>query len=266
MFGALAIANKAEALMRLGELDEARALLAQSAEMFTDLGSLTASAAYVLIGALDTERGDLARARVSLERARQLAEHGGEVHAETAALCGLSRVLIEEDLGAAREYARLALARATELERAVALCAAALVELRADDRDAALSLAAEAQAVAQRTNDRVSLARALEIRGAAARPVDVTHIEAAARVWREVGDPVAARRADMVLATARGDTAQAERAREDLVRLGVRPDLDVAGSDPRTAPPGRRAPHRDARTVRRHPSGRPDPANRLAIA
>ncbi|MGH2849180.1 MAG: BTAD domain-containing putative transcriptional regulator, partial [Solirubrobacteraceae bacterium] len=230
MFGALAIANKAEALMRLGELDEARALLAQSAEMFADLGSLTASAAYVLIGALDTERGDLARARVSLERARQLAEHGGEVHAEAAALCGLSRVLIEEDLGGAREYARLALARATELERAIALCAAALVELRADDRDAALSFASEAQAVAQRTNDRASLARALEIRGAAARPVDVTSIEAAARVWREVGDPVAARRAEMVVAGARGDPAEAERVREDLVRLGVRPDLDVAGA------------------------------------
>jgi DNA-binding SARP family transcriptional activator len=238
LFGALAIANKAEALIRIGELDEARPLLVQSAEMFTALGSLTASTPYVLMGALDTERGDLARARVSLERARRLAERAGDVHAEAAALCGLSRVLVEEDLDAARVHARHALERATDLERAVALCAAALVELRADELDAARSLAAEAQAVAERTNDRASLARALEIQGAAMRPFDLARIEAAARLWREVGDPIAAHRADMILATARGDRAGAERARDELVRLGVRPDLDVAGTilaEPRSA-------------------------------
>jgi len=230
LFGALAIANKAEALMRIGELDEARPLLVQSAEMFTALGSLAASTPFMLIGGLDTERGDLARARVSLERARRLAQRGGDVHAEAAALCGLARVLVEQDLEAARRHARQALARATDLERAVALCTAALVELRAGERDAAVTLATQAQAIAERTDDRASLARALEVQGAAARPPDQARIEAAAQLWRDVGDPVAARRAELVLASVRGDRAGAERAREALARLGVRADLDVAGT------------------------------------
>ncbi len=81
-----------------------------------------------------------------------------------------------------------------ETTRAVALCSAGLVELRSGERDAAASLASAAQLIAERTDDRASLARAPGVEGAAARPPNVARIEAAARLWREVGDPVAARR------------------------------------------------------------------------
>src|SRR5581483_1704522 len=59
MFGAIAISNKAEALLHIGELDEARALVIQATEMFSGLGSLMAAAPYTVLGAIEHERGDL---------------------------------------------------------------------------------------------------------------------------------------------------------------------------------------------------------------
>jgi tetratricopeptide (TPR) repeat protein len=49
-FAALALCNKADALLHLGELDDARAALAEALEMYSTLGSLFAGAAHGLLG------------------------------------------------------------------------------------------------------------------------------------------------------------------------------------------------------------------------
>lgn len=227
MFSAMAISNKAEALMHTGELDEARALLVQAAETFDRLGSLAATP-HILLGRLDSERGDLVRARVSLERALRIGERAGDVHDIALARCALARLLAQDDPPAARTHARQAAEVATSLELAPALCACALVELHAGDLEAAERLALEAQTQAQRTDDRPSLAWALGLRGSARRPPDEEQLASAADLWREVGDHVAALRAELVLAGCRGDVDRSAEIHAELSACGVRPELDVA--------------------------------------
>ncbi len=229
LFSALAMSNKAEALMHVGELDEARALLTQAIEMFTELGSLLVCAPYTQLGALDAERGDFARARASLERARRLAEQAGDVHALVFALAGLAELLVDEDPESARTYAIEAVTQASSLERANALCTRSWVELKAGSRDEAARLSLEAQSEARRIDDSPSLARALELGGAARSPADEAQLEAAIQVWREIGDPVATLRAELTLAACRGDEGRIETLHGELARRGVGAELGVAG-------------------------------------
>ena len=112
------------------------------------------------------------RARGSFERARALADEGDDVHTLVVALCGLARVLAEDDLTAARKTAADGLARASGLERAAALCAAAEVELWARDGVAAERYAKQAETQARATGDRAALAESLELQGAARVPGD----------------------------------------------------------------------------------------------
>ncbi len=229
LFSALAMSNKAEALMRTGELEEARALLLQAIEMFTSLGSLLVCASYTELGALDAERGDFARARKSLERAHRLAEEAEDVHALVVALAGLAGLLADDDPHTARAYAKRAVEQATSLERAQALCALSWVELSSGNRAEAASLATKAQAEARRTDDSPSLARALELGAAAAQPVDQDQLQTAVKLWREVGDPIAMHRADLMLAACQGDTSRVRDLREELALRGVQPELGPAG-------------------------------------
>ncbi|HWD85575.1 MAG TPA: tetratricopeptide repeat protein [Solirubrobacteraceae bacterium] len=229
LFSALAMSNKAEALMRTGELEEARALLLQAIEMFASLGSLLVCESYTQLGALDAERGDFARARKSLERAYRLAEEAEDVHARVVARAGLAGLLADDDPDTARAYAKQAVEQATSLERAHALCALSWVELSSGNRAEAASLSMEAQAESRRTGDSPSLARALELGAAASHPVDQTQLQTAVELWREVGDPIAAQRADLMLAACRGDVDRVKDLREELARRGVHPELGPAG-------------------------------------
>ena len=228
LFSALAMSNKAEALMRTGELEEARALLARAIEMFDELGSLAVCIPYTQLGALDAERGDFARARMSLERAHRLAVEVDDLHAVVFALSGLAAVLVVDDPQKARRYAIEAVARATSLERAHALAVRSWVELACGDRVQAAQLARQAREEAARTGDSPSLARALELSAAAREPPDEAQLQAAIEIWREVGDPIATDRAELMLATCRGDMARVEELRGELTRRGVAPELGAA--------------------------------------
>jgi ATP/maltotriose-dependent transcriptional regulator MalT/DNA-binding SARP family transcriptional activator len=228
LFSALALSNKAEALMHTGELEEARAVLVRAIEMFTDLGSLLVCAPYTQLGALDAERGDLARARTSLERALRLAEEADDLHSLVFALAGLAGLMVDDDPETARRYATEAATRATSLERAYALCVWSWVELAAGNRTESAKLSNEAVGEARQTGDSPSLARATELSAVASRPPDQAGLEAAARLWREVGDPIATERAELVLAACRGDSRRVQDLREQLSRRRVQPELGVA--------------------------------------
>jgi ATP/maltotriose-dependent transcriptional regulator MalT/DNA-binding SARP family transcriptional activator len=228
-FSALALSNKAEAHLRLGQLDDAAATLAEADAIYEALGSLAGSIARVLYGELYRQRGDMVRARGSFERARALAEESDDAHSLVAALSGLARVLAQEDLAAARSAAADAVALASGLERATALCAAAEVELRARSNSAAADLARQAEEQARATGDRAALAEALELQGAARGPAGETRLRAAIAIWEDVGNPVGAARARLGLAILAGDAESATTLRKELGALGVAPALGVPG-------------------------------------
>lgn len=229
LFAAVAASNKAEALMHTGRVEEAHALLGQAIEMFSSLGSLASCVPYLLLGLLEAERGELTRARITLERALRLADTGSDMHCAVLARAALARVLARDDSDAARAQSRAALEDATGLERARALWAAAWVELCAGDRGAAAGMAAEAQAEARRTGDRPTLAASLELRGVCFEPPDEAQLEAAVELCRELGDPIAAARAGLTLAACRSDHAAIADLRDELIRQGVQPEAGVAG-------------------------------------
>jgi ATP/maltotriose-dependent transcriptional regulator MalT/DNA-binding SARP family transcriptional activator len=228
-FSALALSNKAEAHLHLGQLDNARAAVADAAAIYDALGSLHASMLQVIDGELYRQRGDMVRARSSFERARALAEEGEDAHTLVHALCGLARVLGEEDLGAARTAAADGVARASSLERPAALCAAAEVELRARDGAAAEKFARQAEAQARGTGDRAALAESLELQGAARVPGDEARIRSAIDLWDDIGNPVGSARASLALAILTGDQETAEARRRELAAMGVAPALGVPG-------------------------------------
>jgi hypothetical protein len=157
-FVALAMTNKAEAHLRLGQLDDARAAAADATSIYEALGSLHASIPHVIFGELYRQRGDMVRARNSFERARALAAEADDAHTVASALFGLARVLAAEDIETARSVAAEAVATASSLERAAALCAAAEVELRGANAAAADDFARQAEKQARATGDRAALA------------------------------------------------------------------------------------------------------------
>lgn len=238
-FSALALTNKAEAHLRLGQFADAGAAVADAEVIYQALGTLHDSILHVVSGELYRQRGDLVRARNSFERACTIAGQSDDAHTAAHALGGLARVLAEEDLDAARQAAAAALAAASSLERAAALCASAEVELRGRDVVAAAAAARDAAAEARATGDRAALAESLELQGAALaaggtpdpddRRGGQAQLRAAVGLWEDVGNVAGAARARLGLALLVGDGDLAEACRQDLTGLGVAPSVGVPG-------------------------------------
>jgi DNA-binding SARP family transcriptional activator len=228
-FSALALANKAEAHLRLGQLDDAHAAAADASAIYQALGSLHGSIPHAIDGELSRQRGDMVRARGSFERARALAQECDDAHTLVYAQCGLARVLAGEDLAAARTAAADGLARASGIERAEALCAAAEVELCAREGAAAHAFAKQAEVQARATGDRAALAESLELQGAARVPPDTARLRSAIDLWQDVGNPVRTERARLGLAIVVGDQELAQASRRELAAMGVAPTLGVPG-------------------------------------
>lgn len=236
-YAALATCNKGEALMSLGELDDAHAAFVEALAVYSDLGSLMASWPETMLGVLYRERGDLTRARLAFERGERLAERSEDAHTLVFAHCGLARTLAGDDPSRGRAHARKAIELASSLERAQALCAAAWVELCAGDREAAAAMAGDAESEARATGDRPSLADALALRGIASRPPDGHLLTVAVELWAAIGNVIAQRRALLVLANCRGDAAAATELRQELAARGVVADLDPSWA-PALSEPG----------------------------
>jgi len=226
-FSALALTNKAEAHLRLGQLADTGAALAAAAVIYQALGSLHSSLIQLLYGELYRQRGDMVRARNCLEQARSLAAEVDDPHTLVVALAELARILAADDVPAARQAAADALARASSLERGVVLCAAAEVELRARSAAAAERFARQAEAQARASGDRAVLAESLELRGAAQVPGDEALIRSAIDLWDDVGNPVAAARARLGLAMLTDDLEAAQSCQRALGAMGVAPGLGV---------------------------------------
>ncbi len=184
----------------------------------------------MIFGELYRQRGDIVRARGAFERARGLAAEADDAHTAASALFGLARVLADEDVAAARNAAAEAVALASSLERAAALCARAEVELRGGDGAAAADFARQAEKEARSTGDRAALAEAFELQAAARAPGDEQQrLRSAIGLWDDVGNTVGSARGRLALGMLIGDRAMADEARRQLTALGVAPALGVPG-------------------------------------
>ena len=231
-FQALGLVNRAETRMHLGRLDEAIADFEAAKSVYQRMNSRGIAHPLSGLGEIYRQRGDFALARASYEEAVSVADAAGDIQALVPALAGLARVLVQEDTGEAARLADRAVACGPGLGYVGALLASGWVALAGGDRATARARAEQAAAEARSRRDRAGLAGALELEAGAIeeRGQAAERLEEAASLWRGLGNPLGAARADVGAAAALGPRArdQAERAQRTLRALGARGAAAVA--------------------------------------
>lgn len=220
----LAQHNRADLLLRGGRPRAARDGFRAARTTLQRAGA--GSVAYPLTGLGESYElcGDLPQARAAYEEAVLVAEATGIAQALVPALCGLARVLAATgDAGAVPTAAR-ALAASTGLTEAAARVAVGWAVLTAEPA-VARDHAERAIGLARTGRNPAALADGLELAamthpGAEADPL----LADAARVWTDIGDPVAVARVELARARRNaGRTPAASRiiAERTLLALGV---------------------------------------------
>jgi DNA-binding SARP family transcriptional activator len=218
--------GRAETQLRLGHLDEAAADFAKVVELSLESGSNEAGLGLAGLGDVQRERGNLVLARIAYEDALARIEHDLNPDVVAPVLCGLARVIVDDDPSRARALAE----RAASLRwayPAAALNARGWLALAADDRDSAEAAAAAAVGQARELQDRYNLAEALELEVfASAEPATrKAQLEEALAIWREIESRVRVAEGELALASlSSGAEARAaeDRATRRLRALGVR--------------------------------------------
>lgn len=230
---ALALYTRGSAQLGLGRLDEAIADFEASRTKYQRMESR--DVVLPLLGLADAyrERGDLALARCAYTEIVQWAERLDDDRGLVPALAGLARVLVGDDPGRAAALAARSVECGQGSARVIALLAAGWVALERGAPEQAEGSALSALDLAGARSDRAGLAEALELRSAASLDPAVTlrSLREAARVWAEIGNPLACARNAVALARAAGasepEVAEAE---QRLRSLGVRePSAPAAG-------------------------------------
>ncbi|MFI6317674.1 tetratricopeptide repeat protein [Nonomuraea sp. NPDC050556] len=187
---AIALHNRAEALMGLGRLDEALADFGQARDIFGRVGSDKLGHPLAGLGRVHLELGDLTRAKVSYENALRHAEQLQNVQLTQSILAGLARIQVVDDPSGALNLAERAVAAGGGSGQAGALLAAGWVHAEIGDRATAAAYARSARALATNRRDRAGTAEALELSAlvVAGSPGERDELfEAAARIWRQIG-------------------------------------------------------------------------------
>ena len=202
LFGALASANRGEALVGLGRLDEAVRELEAARAGYERIGSRMASYPLTHLGTVHRLQGHQTLARAHFEEALFIGEASGDHQGLVPPLAGLAMVLAESDPEEAFRLASRASSLAS-LSRPKALVAATEAAVRTGDFTLAASRAEEAGAAARDHRDRPALAEALELRAKVTTdPVAAARLlEEAATIWLATGSPLG--RARVLLARAR---------------------------------------------------------------
>ncbi len=169
---AAALHNLAEALVQLGEYDEAGWHLQRSVALGRRLGHGRIALGLLGLGEINRQLGQDQQARTRYQEAVELARDSAETQVLVPALAGLARLhAFTTDqpgraLDRALEAAEEATAAATGWLRPVALTAAGWVALRREDREHAATFARESVAAARETHSLDLLADALELAAA----------------------------------------------------------------------------------------------------
>lgn len=227
---ALARVNLAEALVRVGRLDEAVHEAEASRLQFGVLDSPLVGGAWRILGSVNTIRGSLSRAAHAYSEAVRYAEEHGFSQVLLPALVGLALVRAADD----REAARDLLDRARALPAVTHHLASKLAHgwfllMESDERPAARG---EALAIAEREltealhySENSVVAEALELAVLAGdRQPDDPRLAEAREMWRAAGNRVRSTMNAYVAARLSGATVAEHRALQDLHRLGLHAD------------------------------------------
>lgn len=225
-FLALSLSNRGETKLRMGRIDEALADLEASRMRYRQIHSEMVSYPLQLIGEIHGERGNLAHARVMLEEALQVAEGAGDVQGVVPTLACLAMIVAREDPERARALADQAVSYGAGMAYVLALLAAGWVAAVAGEPARATELAGQAEAVARARHDRAGLADALALAAVTADDPRTTarRLAEAGAIWREVGNPLAEAKVDLVLASidrGAGSAMLRRKAERRLEALGV---------------------------------------------
>lgn len=199
MIAGIAYCNRAEIMLRTGELDQAIADADEGRRILAQVGARTEAYAHHLLGAARTERGELALAQQAFERSLRLAEPAGDRQALVPAEIGLATVLAASDPDAATAAAE----RARELDGGMLTAEAHLVSawiaLATGDRDTAADHASEARRQAVERGNRAAAAEAATCLALlSAEPI--AGLREAQALWEDLHAPVWAARVELAVA------------------------------------------------------------------
>ncbi|MFI7636099.1 tetratricopeptide repeat protein [Nonomuraea sp. NPDC049400] len=220
---AIALHNRAEALMGLGRLDEALADFQRARDIFSRVGSDKLGHPLAGLGKVYLERGELMHARISFENSLKHAEQLQNAHLTQTALAGLARVHAVDDPALAVQLAERAVAAGGGSSRVEALLAAGWVWAETGDRTKAGAYAQSAREAAVGRRDRAMMAEALELSAftVAESPGERADLLAsAAEIWAQIGSPVNIAR--NAFARARLNGSGLHEAEQELRRVGIR--------------------------------------------
>ncbi|WP_346109281.1 BTAD domain-containing putative transcriptional regulator [Nonomuraea maheshkhaliensis] len=238
-FAALNVANRAQALTRLGRLEEALTEAADAVARWEAMGSRLTGTGMNQLAAVHALRGDRGAATALYRRVIAQAEPSGEVQALSHALNGLAELLAYEDPDEAARVARQALRYVDGIAGVAARIAAVRVALAAGRREEARALLEQVEPVATGRRDHAALAAVAEMR--AELDGDVASADEAVRRWTMLGDPIGRARAELVRAALADPATGVEVAvavRERVHAIGCRAlDDRIDALVARAAPP-----------------------------
>lgn len=226
-FVAVALSNRAEALIHLGRLEEAAADAADAVATWRALGSRLVVYALEQVASVQRLRGDRAGATATYTEALAEAEAASDAQGLVSSLVALAELRCDEDPEDAMALARRALSYGG-LGYVAACLAAARAAMAGGDRRSAREHLERARREATVRRDAPALAAATELQ--ASLDGDEALAGRAAAAWRRLGDPIAACGAELTQArlaatdpTGRSAAGEvATRVRAELHAIGCR--------------------------------------------
>ncbi|MFJ8580015.1 BTAD domain-containing putative transcriptional regulator [Micromonospora sp. NPDC093277] len=230
---ALALHNRAEAWLGLGELRRARSDADEALALWQRAGSPLAAFGLTLTARVHRVRGAARQAVAAYHAALAMGEPDGNAQVLVEACAGLARISYTDNRAAAAQYAERALSMPSAAGPTVAELAAGWVALCSDDPQTALRYGEQVRSEAGRRRDAAGLAEAMELAALAAhraspeatanraiRRLLASLVEAAA-IWAELGNEFALATNAVLQARLSGDRVAEEIAYERLNQIGV---------------------------------------------
>jgi DNA-binding SARP family transcriptional activator len=207
---AVALTNRAEALLRLGRLDEAVESCEAACALSARLGTARTAGALVVLAAVHQRRRAPEQARAALEHAASLSRRGpGDRQVRPIALGALATLLAVDEPALAAALAEEALEHASGSGVLPALLAVGRVASARGEIDTAREMAERALSQARRRRERAWLADALELRASLDPGTrGSADLREAYRIWHEADAQHDADRVVLRLAWANDSTAR----------------------------------------------------------
>ncbi|MEU2614862.1 BTAD domain-containing putative transcriptional regulator [Micromonospora sp. NPDC007271] len=230
---ALALHNRAEAWLGLGELRRARSDADEALTRWQRAGSPLAAFGLTLTARVHRVRGATRQAVAAYQAALAMAEPDGNAQVLVEACAGLARISYADNPVAAAQYAERALSLPSAAGPTVAELAAGWVALCSGDPQAALRYGEHVRVEAGRRRDAAALAEAMELAALAAHQASpeatatrgmrrlLAGLVEAAAIWAELGNEFALATNALLQARLAGDRAGEELAHERLNQIGV---------------------------------------------